>query len=68
MYRARMLHHRDILGVARSDFRLFREWSDAWFVGLALSVSEEEHLEAAEKIVELQHYLMARIRERARTG
>jgi cytochrome P450 len=54
----------DILGVARSDFRLFREWSDAWFVGLALSVSEEEHLEAAEKIVELQHYLMARIRER----
>jgi cytochrome P450 len=54
----------DILGVARSDFRLFREWSDAWFVGLALSVSEEEHREAAEKIVELQHYLMARIRER----
>jgi cytochrome P450 len=54
----------DILGVARSDFRLFREWSDAWFVGLALSVSEEEHLKAAEKIVELQHYLMARIRER----
>jgi cytochrome P450 len=54
----------DILGIARSDFRLFREWSDAWFVGLALSVSEEEHLKAAEKIVELQHYLMARIRER----
>jgi len=23
----------DTLGVARSDFRLFREWSDAWFVG-----------------------------------
>lgn len=54
----------DILGVSRSDFRLFREWSDAWFVGLALAPSEEEHLQAAEKIVELQHYLMARIRER----
>lgn len=54
----------DQLGVARSDFRLFREWSDAWFVGLGLPVSEEEHLKAAEKVVQLQHYLMARIRER----
>jgi len=54
----------DTLGVARSDFRLFREWSDAWFVGFGPPISEEEHVKAAEKVVELQHYLMARIRER----
>jgi cytochrome P450 len=54
----------DQLGVARSDFRLFREWSDAWFLGLGLPVAEEEHIIAAKKIVELQHYLMARIEER----
>jgi len=36
------------LGVPRSEFRRFRQWSDAWLVGLGLPVPEEVHLDAAE--------------------
>lgn len=52
------------LGVPSEDFRLFREWSDAWLIGLGLPVPDEVHMEAAEKVVEMQHYMMAKILER----
>ncbi len=54
----------DQLGVPRSDFQRFKEWSDAWVVGLGMPVPDEVLIEAAEKVVEMQHYMIARMAER----
>lgn len=54
----------DQLGVPRENFQRFKEWSDAWVAGLGLPKPEEEMVEAAELIVEMQHYMIDRIHER----
>ena len=54
----------DQLGVPRENFQRFKEWSDAWVAGLGLPKPEEEMIEAAELIVEMQHYMIERIHER----
>ncbi len=54
----------DQLGIPRSDYRRFKEWSDAWLAGLGMPTPEEALVAAARKVVELQHYLIDRIDER----
>jgi cytochrome P450 len=54
----------DQLGVPREDFPRFKEWSDAWVIGLGLPVPEDQLIAAAHLVVEMQHYIMARIHER----
>jgi cytochrome P450 len=54
----------DQLGVPRADFQRFKEWSDAWVAGLGMPVPDEVLIDAAEKVVEMQHYMIARMAER----
>ncbi|MFN3233566.1 MAG: cytochrome P450 [Alphaproteobacteria bacterium] len=54
----------DQLGVPRTEFKRFKEWSDAWVIGLGLPVPEEKLIEAAKLVVEMQHYMIARMKER----
>jgi cytochrome P450 len=54
----------DQLGVPREDFQKFKEWSDAWVAGLGMPVPDEVLIDAAEKVVEMQHYMIARMHER----
>ena len=54
----------DQLGVPREDFQKFKEWSDAWVIGLGMKVPDEVLIDAAEKVVEMQHYMIARMNER----
>ena len=54
----------DQLGVPRTEFRRFKEWSDAWVIGLGLPVPDEELINAAKLVVEMQHYMIARLNER----
>jgi len=54
----------DQLGVPRENFKKFKEWSDAWVIGLGLPVPDEKLIEAAELVVEMQHYMIARLYER----
>lgn len=54
----------DQLGIPRSEYRRFKEWSDAWLAGLGMPTSEAALIAAARKVVELQHYLIERINER----
>ena len=54
----------DQLGVPRSMFKEFKEWSDAWVIGLGLPVPDEELIEAAKLVVEMQHYMVDRMKER----
>jgi cytochrome P450 len=54
----------DQLGVPRENYRQFKAWSDAWLIGLGRSITEEEEVDAAKLVVEMQHYLVARANER----
>ncbi|MGE0666024.1 MAG: cytochrome P450 [Sphingomonadales bacterium] len=54
----------DQLGVPREDFQKFKEWSDAWVIGLGMKVPDAVLIDAAEKVVEMQHYMIARMNER----
>ena len=54
----------DQLGVPRSEFRRFKKWSDAWVIGLGLPVPDEELIDAAWQVVEMQKYMIERMRER----
>jgi cytochrome P450 len=54
----------DQLGVPRDDFKKFKKWSDAWVIGLGLPVPDEKLIEAAKLVVEMQHYMIARMLER----
>ena len=54
----------DQLGVPREDFQKFKEWSDAWVIGLGMKVPDAVLIDAAEKVVEMQHYMIARMAER----
>ena len=54
----------DQLGVPRSDFKQFKEWSDAWVISLGMPAPDEKLIEAAKLVVEMQHYMIARMNER----
>lgn len=54
----------DQLGVPRGEFKKFKEWSDAWVIGLGLPVPDEELIAAAKLVVEMQHYMIDRMNER----
>jgi len=54
----------DQLGVPRADFQKFKEWSDAWVIGLGMKVPDAVLIDAAEKVVAMQHYMIARMAER----
>ncbi|MBI1181746.1 MAG: cytochrome P450 [Alphaproteobacteria bacterium] len=54
----------DQLGIPRSEYRRFKEWSDAWLAGLGMPMPEEALIAAARQVVELQRYLKERIDER----
>ncbi len=54
----------DQLGMPRSEFKKFKEWSDAWVIGLGLPVPDEVLIAAAKLVVEMQHYMIARMNER----
>lgn len=54
----------DQLGVSRDDLAKFKEWSDASVAPLGLMISDEEHVVVAKKLVEMQHYFVARCEER----
>lgn len=56
----------DQLGVPREDLRLFKEWSDAFADRLGGMLTREQELECARKIVAFQHYMKAKLDERAR--
>jgi cytochrome P450 len=54
----------DQLGVPLSDYALFKSWSDAFVAQLSQMASPDEAVEAAQLILEYQHYFAARIEER----
>lgn len=54
----------DQLGVPRTEFKKFKEWSDAWVIGLGLPVPDEVLIDAAKLVVEMQHYMIDRMNER----
>jgi cytochrome P450 len=54
----------DQLGVDRSMFQTFKEWSDAWVIGLGLPQSDEVLIDAAKKVVDMQHYMVANMQAR----
>ncbi len=54
----------DQLGVPRSDQALFKTWSDAFVARLGGMASKEEELEAAQHIVDFQHYMIEKANER----
>ena len=54
----------DQLGVPRSDMALFKTWSDAFVARLGGMASKEEELEAAQHIVDFQHYMIEKAAER----
>lgn len=54
----------DQLGVPRDMYRTFKEWSDAWLAGLGTEISEQEQIQAAHLVVDMQNYLAGRIDER----
>jgi cytochrome P450 len=56
----------DQLGVPRADLTLFKEWSDAFADRLGGMLTRDQELECARKIVAFQHYMKAKLDERAR--
>jgi cytochrome P450 len=52
------------LGVPLSDYDLFKTWSDAFVAQLSGMASKEEQLQAAQHIVDFQHYFAERLAER----
>jgi cytochrome P450 len=54
----------DALGAPREDMDLFHRWSEAFIVQLGGVSNREARLEAARRIVEFQHYFIARIEEK----
>ena len=54
----------DQLGVPREMYRTFKAWSDAWLAGLGTDISEQQMIDAAHLVVDMQQYLAARIEER----
>ena len=57
----------DQLGVPRTEFKRFKEWSDAWVIGLGLPVPDDKLIEAAKLVVEMQHYMVDNMKARAET-
>ena len=58
----------DQLGVPRSLYRTFKEWSDAWLGGLGANLTEEQDIANAHKVVAMQRYLAERVNERREEG
>jgi len=54
----------EMLGVDRNDIAQFRRWANAWVLQLEQPLSEEEMLECMKNIAELQHYLVAALKDR----
>jgi cytochrome P450 len=54
----------DSLGAPREDMDRFHRWSDAFIVQLGGVSDRPARLDAARKIVEFQHYFVARIEEK----
>lgn len=55
----------DQIGIPRDNYITFKAWCDAWLIGLGLLGPEEEEIVAAARlVVEMQHYLIERARER----
>lgn len=54
----------DALGVPRADMDRFHRWSDAFVAQLSGMADREQRLEAARRIVEFQHYFIARVEEK----
>ena len=54
----------DQLGVPLSDYELFKSWSDAFVAQLSQMASPDEAIEAAQLILDYQHYFAAKIEER----
>ncbi len=57
----------DQLGVDRTMFQTFKEWSDAWVIGLGLPQTDEVLIDAAKKVVDMQHYMVASMDVRRKT-
>jgi len=55
----------EMLGVERDDIGKFRRWANAWVLQLEQPLSEDEMLECMKDIAELQHYLVAALKDRA---
>ncbi len=56
----------DLLGVPHADHGLFEKWSDAAIEIYGMMISRERELECTDLVIEMQHYLAARIKERQR--
>lgn len=54
----------EMLGVDRNDIVQFRRWANAWVLQLEKPLSEDEMLECMKNIAELQHYLVAALKDR----
>jgi cytochrome P450 len=54
----------DQLGVPRSDYELFKSWSDAFVAQLSRMASPDEEVAAAELILEYQLYFAGKLEER----
>ncbi len=54
----------EMLGVDRNDIAQFRRWANAWVLQLEQPLSEDEMLECMKNIAELQHYLVAALKDR----
>ena len=54
----------EMLGVDKNDSTQFRRWANAWVLQLEQPLSEDEMLECMKNIAELQHYLVAALKDR----
>ena len=53
-----------ILGFPEADIPDLKRWSAAWVLPFSGSLTTEQEIEVAEQVVEFQHYIHDRIRER----
>jgi len=54
----------DQLGIPRSDYPQFKLWSDAWLISMGLGSASDDVEVAANRVVEMQHYMIERIRSK----
>ncbi len=54
----------DRLGLPQEDLPQLKTWSEAWVEPFSYAMSAERELEVAQLMVELQHYLVAKLEEK----
>jgi cytochrome P450 len=56
----------DRLGLPSADIPQLKRWSEAWVEPFSYALTPERELEVAAQMVELQHYLVAKLEEKRR--